>query len=179
MAFDSLKKSDFWIKKLHTAALAQDVDKDGFVTRKDFDTIIQYYKDTGAPPEHVKNLRENFDKLYVVWGLTDENRKVTVEDFVEMWREKVDEIFALADDIISGWFKQVDINADGKISIEEWLIHNAALKLDSETAKKSFEAMDTNGDGVVSAEEFKAYHFEFFFSAEDKLKSSILFGPLV
>ncbi len=96
-----------------------------------------------------------------------------------MFQERLEEIFAAADQVISGWFKQVDINADGKISMEEWLVHNAAIKIGSETAKKSFEAMDTNGDGVVSAEEFNAYHYEFFFSTEDKLKSSILFGPLV
>ncbi len=75
MALESVKNSDFWKRKLHTSVLAQDVDKDGFITRKDFDTIVQYHKDAGSPPEHVKSLQEGYEKLYVIWDLTDESQK--------------------------------------------------------------------------------------------------------
>ena len=42
----------------------------------------------------------------------------------------------------------------------------------------SFRAMDRNHDTLLSREEFKAYHVEYFFTSEDKLNSSILYGPL-
>jgi hypothetical protein len=38
--------------------------------------------------------------------------------------------------------------------------------------------MNTSGDGVVSMDEFIQYNKEFFFTTEDTLKSSILYGPL-
>ena len=53
-----------------------------------------------------------------------------------------------------------------------------ALNIDKAHARASFDAMDTNGDGKISKEEFVAYHVEFYYTAEDKLKSSILYGPL-
>lgn len=177
MALDTLRKSDFWKKKFHAAVSATDVDKDGFISRDDFNMIVQRYKEAGASPEHVKNVQESFEKLYVIWDMTDD-KKMTLEEFEVMFQGRLEKSFAYADELYSGWFKQVDMNADGEISQEEWRIHNSALGISIEHATASFNAMDANGDGVVSMEEFIDYHKEFFFSAEDNLKSSILYGPI-
>lgn len=178
MSLESVKKSDFWKKKIRASIEAQDVDGDGFITRKDIDAIVQRYEDAGSPPEHIKELRENYENMYNIWGFTGENWKISIEDYLIMYVEKLEGTISIADKIFPLWFKQVDTNADGVISVEEWKVHNAAINIDPETAMKSFKAMDTNHDGVLSQEEFIAYHNEFFFSTEDKLKSSLLFGPL-
>ena len=52
------------------------------------------------------------------------------------------------------------------------------LGIDPAHARASFDALDTNNDGVISEEEFRAYHWEFFCTTENKLNSEIMYGPL-
>ena len=72
------------------------------------------------------------------------------------------------------------MDGDGWISLKEWEHHYQAhiVFLWSTLYKASFEAMDANHDGKISMQEFIDYHTEFFFSSEDKLNSSILYGPV-
>ena len=158
--------------------VATDVDKDGYISREDFDMIVQRYKEAGSTPEHIKKLQESFEKLYEIWGMTEDGVKLTLQEFEEMFQDKLEKSYAYTDELYSGWFEQVDMNGDGKITLNEWNLHNTSLNISAENAKKSFEAMDANKDGIISVQEFIDYHTEFFFSAEDKLKSSILYGPL-
>ena len=76
-------------------------------------------------------------------------------------------------------FEVMDRDGDGVISLKEWLDHHKAVGIDVKHARPSFDAMDKNGEGVISKEEYIAYAKEFLFTAEDKLNSSIMFGPLV
>ena len=177
-SLDCLRNSDFWKKKFHGAVVALDVDKNGVISSADFDLIVQRYRENGASPEHIKTLQESFEKLYEIWGLTDKNKEITIADFETMFQEKLEKSYAYTDELYSGWFKQVDMDANGWISLKEWEQHYRALGIAVEHAKTSFEAMDANHDGKISMEEFIDYHTEFFFSDEDKLKSSILYGPL-
>ena len=156
----------------------RDVNKDGCISREDFDIIVKRYKDAGASPEHVKKHQESFEKLYVIWGMTDESTKLTIQQFEEMFQDNLEKSFSHADELYSEWFHQVDINENGEISLDEWKIHSSALGISEKNAEESFIAMDANKDGTISMEEFIDYHKEFFFSAEDKLHSSILYGPL-
>ncbi len=178
MALDSLRQSDFWKKKFHTAVTSTDVDKDGYISRADFDLIVKRYKEAGSTPEHIKKLQDSFEKLYEIWGMTEEGKRLTLDEFEEMFQEKLEKSYAYTDELYSGWFEQVDMNGDGKITIDEWELHNKALNITAENAKKSFDAMDANKDGIISVQEFIDYHTEFFFSTEDKLNSSILYGPI-
>lgn len=178
MALDSLRQSDFWKKKIHQAVTTQDVNKDGYISRDDFDMITNRYKEAGSSPEHIKKLQESWEKLYEIWGMTDENKKLTHAEFEEMFQERLEKSYAFTDELYSGWFEQVDMNGDGRITLNEWLVHNKALDISAENANRSFEAMDANKDGIISKQEFIDYHTEFFFSVEDKLKSSILYGPI-
>lgn len=75
-------------------------------------------------------------------------------------------------------FEIIDEDGDGTISLQEWVKYSRAIGVNPEDAKQSFDAMDANGDKKVTREEFLAYNEEFFYSTDDNLKSSILFGPL-
>ena len=57
------------------------------------------------------------------------------------------------DHIMSGLFKQADLNKDGTISEAE---HEAATTKMADKRRARFAAMDANGDGAVSQEEAKA-----------------------
>ena len=56
MDFEILCNNDFWKKKLRKAFENQDVDKDGFISRADYDLIISRYKEMGGALPNYKTL---------------------------------------------------------------------------------------------------------------------------
>ena len=171
-------ESPFWNQKLDCAIFVTDVDKDGLITRKDFELLAQRYKDLGdLSREQQQRIDTCMMKLCDSVGLTDDTKQFTYEEFkrghanIESLSQVLDNNFRIA-------FDALDINGDGVISMKEWELHYRGMGIDPKYATASFEAMDTNGDGVVSLEEFTAYHVEFFSTIENKLNSAILYGPL-
>ena len=96
------------------------------------------------------------------------------EKFIE-YLQKASEGFEI---LMENSFKLLDLNDNGVISFEEWKSHYVVRGIPTEYARASFDAMDKNDDGEISLEEFVAYNYAFFCSDEDKLSSSILYGPL-
>ena len=178
---DQLKlrlENPFWNQKLDRAVRVRDVDKDGVITRKDFELVAQRYKDLGGiSGEQLQRIQESLMKMCDSVGLTDDTKQFTYEEFKRRHALNVDN-HSEFNTIFRTMFNGLDINGDGVVSMKEWELHYKCIGLDPKYAKASFEAMDTNGDGVVSLEEFTAYHVEFFSSTENKLNSAILFGPL-
>lgn len=176
----SFKENAFWQAKFQRAMEVRDVDKDGFIQIADFKLIVQRYREMGAPDDHLKKIEQSFERTFAKVGLIDDTTALTYQEFSSNFAKILDKLGNLGSD--SSLFKEsfniIDTNEDGKISFSEWVNFYKALGIDPIHAKASFDAMDSNGDGVVSMEEFIAYNEEFFFSTEDTLKSSILFGPI-
>lgn len=152
----------------------RDANKDGFISIADFDLVVQRHRDIGTPEKHIKILEEKFKKLCESWGLTDRSMRFTIAEMLDKYCVQASERINVFWDL----FESVDVNGNGEISFDEWVTHYKVMGIDSKHARPSFDAMDFNGDGTVSREEFVDYHKEFFQSNEDKLKSSILYGPL-
>ena len=173
-----LRNSDFYIKKLYRAAEVQDVNKDGTLTRADFDLMIKNYKDLGMPAEYSQELCDVVYGMCDSLGLSDHSKSLAYKDVANSWLENVGKQGDFAIERFDKIFNIIDTNRNGTISVKEWEIHYKAVGIPVEHAKASFEAMDTDKDGVISRDEFVAYHTEYFYSTEDKLRSSLLYGPL-
>ena len=176
MAVD-LAKNEFYMKKVMRECKVRDTNKDGFISRADFEMVVQRYKDMGFPDKIIKKLSDHYAKFMEVIGIVDSSTKLTYEEVINNFSRSSNNLEALGK-LIDGHFDIVDTNEDGKISFKEWTDAYKAMDIDTVHARASFDAMDTNGDGIVSKEEFLAYCLEFYGSTEDKLNSSIIYGPL-
>lgn len=135
------------------------------------------YKEMCVSEENLKKIEEYFNKLCMSLGLKDESVKISPEDVLENFI-KCDvtiEQYAKGFELV---FDAFDIDGNGVIWFDEWIKHYKAAGLDVAHARASFDAMDTNQDGVISKEEFCAFNIEYYYSVEDELNSSILYGPL-
>ncbi len=173
-----LRYNQFYLKKLRRAAEVQDVDKDGTVTRADFDLMIKNYKDIGMPKEYSQNLSDVVYAMCDSLGLSDHSKVLSYDEIIQTWLKNVEKNEGFAIDRFKRIFLIIDTNRNGTISFKEWVDHYKAVGIPVEHAKASFESMDTDKDGVISQDEFVAYHTEYFYTTEDKLRSSLLYGPL-
>lgn len=174
---DELVKNEFWLRKIRKVNEVRDINKDGFLSKADFDIVIQRYKDMGSSDEHLQKLKKGMGILCMALGLDGENARVTHEEIIENFakhKPSIDDIMVM----FSTVFEILDRNGNGVISFKEWVDYYKVSDINTQYARASFDAMDTNGDGIVSKEEFYAFNREFYYSTEDKLNSSIMYGPL-
>ena len=176
--FSKLRESEFWNKKMDRFVQVHDTDKSGDISRADFDLILERYRKLGtSTPKHLEMYAKYHDETLIRFGLLDESVRLSYEQF----KEKVIEDFSksgIFKPLFTAMFRNLDINGDGVISFEEWTAHYSCLGLDPAQARASFDAMDQNSDGKISMEEFLNFHYEYYFTTENKLGSAILYGPL-
>lgn len=86
----------------------QYVDRDSFITRKDFDSVIKLLDPC---QEAARKLQE---MLWSMGYATDTSKKLTITELEDMFWETLEGTVAQADNVISGWFNQVDITMMGK-----------------------------------------------------------------
>ena len=171
-------KNEYWRKKYYKKLKVLDTDKDGFITKADFDIIIQRYKDLGKTDEkRLAKVKESFTAIMESQGIVDDSIKLTYDELIERAGKNSGkfEDFVLS---LTASFELIDSNDNGVLSFQEWVEYYRALDIDTKYARASFDAIDTDNDGIISKDEFVAYNYEFYFSVEDKLKSSIMYGPL-
>ena len=178
MSVDSKKDVEFHKKKLRQYAKVRDTDKDGFVTRHDYDLVLKRSKELGAPDQHLKLAETFFGMICDAVGLTDHTKALTYEQYADIYVTQVEKIVKDGIAYVESAFDLIDLDGDGKISIAEWETFMKTCGFDTEQARATFDAMDTNGDDAVERDELVQYLYEFFITADDKMNSSILFGPI-
>ena len=174
-----LQSNEFWKKKANRAMQVRDTNRDGKISLADFNLVIERYKQMGASEEHIQRIIELSGKTSAALGFKDESIEFSYEEFAAL----LFKLYTSQDEdqrvgAFKAMFSVIDSKKKGEFAIKEWTEYHKALGINTEYAKASFEAMDVNSDGSVSEEEFIPYVNEFFFSTEDKLNSSILYGPL-
>ena len=187
---NTLKKviPEFWILKMKTLFLWQDVNGDGYITAGDYSSWIKemarLFPDMN---EEQKKILEA--KHARVWGdlLDGEGKgpdyKVTENMFIEKFFHVMSKEGAEAM-MRQEWnnnFTVMDINQDGVISKEEHRrFFEARKQIDPNGAIVAFSAIDKDRDGVITREEYVEAAMEYFFNFSDETKpSKHFFGPLV
>ena len=177
MAAEKLLADPFWNKKMDIAAKYRDTDKDGFISQNDFKIAVDRYVSIAkASPEKVELVKNQQSLIFEQLGLTDPSVKVpydALKKFAAKTAEHPDrrKFVAVVFDIL-------DLDSNGEISYEEWETHHKCNGIDTAYAKTSFDAMDANKDGVVVRDEFTDYYEEFYYTTEDTMNSSQMYGPL-
>ena len=167
-----LKKSEFWRKKFRRAVEVRDTDKNGSISRSDFEMLVEHYKkNAGATTDKIHTISKIISTFCDKVGLVDHNVVLGYEEFEHNWLA-----FTGKDAFVvrfKNMFKCLDAN-----DLAEWKVHNAAFGIPPEHAEDSFKAIDRDCNGKITEDEFVNYHTEYFHTAENKLNSAILFGPL-
>lgn len=179
--YSGLRKSEFWRKKFARAVQVRDTNKSGDISRADFELIVTRYQQSGfSTPQHLANFSKQMMNSCDAIGLTDGSVKLSFAEFEEKWSSIILKKAENGEHVqfFGSMFNNLDLNEDGVISFTEWTAHYQSLGIDTTYARASFDAMDKNGDGKISKQEFVNYHYEFFFTTENKLNSAILYGPI-
>jgi len=160
-----------------------DFDKDGSITRKDFEGMgerfVEVDKLDAAAGQVLKSkLVEIWDKYISAVGGGD---GITESKFIEAMGTLVKD--PSMKETLAGplpcFFQAVDANNDGFIDSAEFGIFFRIFGLDDAMAPASFQAIDTNNDGLLSKDEFVTAGTDFFISEDAACPTKLFWGPLV
>lgn len=158
-----------------------DFDKDGSITRKDFDSMASRFAEKSKMnADCAATLKSH---LTAIWDkfLSGGKEAVTQADFVAQMAKNVKDpaMKGCIEGPLPLFFSAIDDNNDGMISGDEFGLFFELLGMDKAMAPSSFQAIDTNNDGLLSLEEFTQAGSEFFFSEDPALPTKLFWGPLV
>eukprot|EP00731_Ephydatia_muelleri_P032648 Em0024g192a len=140
-----------WVKKMTARFHALDLNKDGVLTKADFDIFtertIQIGKLSEAQAERNWKLH---NEIVSVFG--GENLKLTLADFIQAQAKYSTGDYPSM--VANKFFDVIDTDGDGIISYTEWTVYFECIGVDVKHARPCFDALDTNKDGKLSRSEF-------------------------
>ena len=68
---EGLQSNEFWRKKANRAIQVRDTNKDGRISKADFDLVVQRYREMGASEEHLKKMDDYFMEKFISYGMKD------------------------------------------------------------------------------------------------------------
>jgi len=157
-----------------------DFDKDGSITRKDFEGMATRFSEKlpkDKADDLVKTITNVWDQyLHGVGG----GESIAKDAFIDAMKKLVKDpnMKATLEGPLPLFFHAVDSNDDGMISEDEFANFFRILGLDPAMAPATFQAIDTNNDGLLSKEEFTHAGTEFFLSEDPSLPTKLFWGPL-
>ena len=77
-----LKKSEFWKKRFRRAVEVRDIDKNGSISRSDFEMLVEHYKkNAGATTDKIDTMSKIISTFCDKVGLVDHNVVLSYEEF--------------------------------------------------------------------------------------------------
>ena len=176
----------YHLRKMRTCGARLDVNKDGVVSREDFELMSERLsKYSNLTDERSKSVTEGFMKIADLIHLK-KGVKFSVEEFVSKLSEtllskSLEDRRAMIRYDHAPLFEVLDTNSDGHISVEEFKVYLKVMAPDvsEEEAEHAFKTIDTDKNGEISSEEFFASAEEFFYGVEETEVSRVFWGKLV
>lgn len=177
--------SEFLRRKYRSYFRRLDVNKDGFLTRTDFEVLADRSCADEAPESpRRKTMRESYTRFYaLIESLGSTPGKVSEEEWVEETAKSVNtpEYKRVLDDAIRICFALLDTNGDGYIQDHEYIrfFHSLRIPDHENVARIAFKTLDTSGSGELSLEEFRIAVTDFFYSEDESRPGTYYLGPLI
>ena len=178
--------TQFQKRKLRRYFDFYDVDKNGYIERKDYLLFARRLANVrgwqeGSP--RYEMLAGRYDAEWqVLSSFADTNADARVS--LDEWYSYHDHIFyvdlkhrAGEGDIISTIFETLDANGDGFISETEFRTFYQIHDNSPDLATQMFHRLDLNGDGVLSRKEITRLYREFAHSNDPAALGNWFFGP--
>ena len=176
----------YHLRKMRTRVARLDVDKDGVVSRKDFELMSERMCEYSNLSEaQAKRVRAGFLKVADLVHLK-EGVQFPVGEYAPklsgtLLSKQPEERRPMILNVYSPVFDVIDTNGDGHISMEEFKVYLKVVAPDvsEEEAEHAFNTIDTNLDGKISREEFHDAAEDFFFGVEETEVSRVFWGKLI
>ncbi|XP_068217633.1 sarcoplasmic calcium-binding protein [Palaemon carinicauda] len=176
-------QTSFWRQKMRTHHQMMDVNKDGVVSWDDFEALVRKFSQFGHLSE--KEIGRFTDALRHVW---EEEWGASGDPYVfigqEQFLSQMEHVVNTKDlrkrvaSPLPYFFKAVDRDGSGEISLEEFKMFYSCLGLSDKDAEESFAAIDLNSDGKLSRKEFVKLGRDFFLTEDETRPSKLFWGPL-
>lgn len=160
-----------------------DVDKSGYLTRKDYDVGQRMIKLEMEPDPKLFALYCDATEEFCVsaLGLT-QGKRLTKEEYVkqaanaaesELEKRKRGEETLLGK-VQNAYFDVIDKNHDGFVTLEEYKLTMKINGLDSEAAEAAFKLIDKNKNGKVERRELIEHQLNFWLKLDDEASKGML-----
>jgi Ca2+-binding EF-hand superfamily protein len=182
MEIPSVPVNPFYVRKMKALFKCLDQNKSGLLTREDYVLFADRCKMiTKADTIRERQFRRKMIKIWEYYfEATAKLTDMTPEVFAKcIASQPFGKVVATSTNWADILFDVLDLNADGKLSLNEFKLLHELFYLNDTTAEAAFKALDKNHDGVVEYDEFVAAVILFFNPAEEHEKPETkLFGPL-
>ena len=176
----------YHLRKMRTRVARLDVDKDGVVSREDFELMSKRMSEYSNLSEaQAKRVRAGFLKIADLLHLK-EGVQFPVGEYVlklsdTLLSKSPDERKAMIQYGHSPVFDVIDTNGDGHISMEEFKVYLKVVAPDvtEKEAEHAFTTIDTNKNNEISRDEFYAAAEDFFYGVKETEVSRVFWGKLI
>jgi Ca2+-binding EF-hand superfamily protein len=176
--------SPFWEKKTKTFFRRIDWESSGRISRKDFNTLADYYIQLSKLDSNSKRGRQVRRRFIKMWeefyekastnGEIDENAYVQATK--KLGVAKLTEIVQRYSDF---YFDLLDSNGNGTITKDEFTAFGKLFRFPDKSIDETFKTLNRNKDGNVTDDEFLKAYMDFTLGDDPKSPYSNFMGPLV
>lgn len=187
MSFTAEEKA-YHLRKMWTHFTRLDINKDGYISRKDYEEIAQKVAEYGKlSQEEAATTMSAFLEIADILDLKP-GLKLTIEEASQKVHKNTlclpsDQNKDICDRMYGMMFDAFDTNKDSHISVEERFVgvffKILAPDIKEEDVKRSFRVLDANNDGEISRDEFLTAAFDFMCGMKETEVANSLFGQLL
>ena len=160
-----------------------DVNRDGKLQHDDFVAVAHSIAEQRAYPPGSPPYVALAAKYGEFWGrLSSQNggrSAITLPEFLSLMDQQLSNrgaFEATVDDLGGAAFQVLDLDRDGRITIDEYRAFLIAHKIDPALADGAFPKLDANGDGHLSEPEVLAIVKEFFYSDDAAARGNLFYA---